>query len=183
MTPKTLHHQTGQQTTESKSKDSGAIREILLDGIGADPAREPALFLEQNQIIQDLCSEPVFIPQLEGASSGPYDLMIARGSGNSLVMSLTCTQSAWKGQINLPLSGLKGLLGDYAIICDNFYKTVRQGDLHRLEALDEGRRGLHDEAAEMLADTLSRQLKLDKAAARRLFSLIYVLHRGAGALI
>lgn len=183
MTPKNLHHQIDPDNKVTTIRASGAIREILLDGIGADPAREPALFLEQNQIIQDLCSEPVFTPQSAEAGNGPFDLVISRGSGGGLLMKLTCPQTGWKGQISLPLGGLKGLLADYGIICDNFYKTVRQGDLHRLEALDEGRRGLHDEAAEVLADTLSAQLKLDKAAARRLFSLIYVLHRGAAALL
>ncbi len=183
MTPKTLHHQIGTDAPATSSKAVGAIREILLDGIGADPAREPALFLEQNQIIQDLCSEPVFELQIPNAGPGPYNVLITRSGSSGLSFEVSCSQTGSKDRIDLPLSGLRSLLGDYAMICDNFYKTVRQGDLHRLEALDEGRRGLHDEAAELLADTLAKQVKLDKAMSRRLFSLIYVLHRGAAALI
>jgi uncharacterized protein (UPF0262 family) len=65
---------------------------------------------------------------------------------------------------------------DYTVLCDNFYKTARMGQIHQLEAIDAGRRSIHDEAALLLAETVENKVILDKPTARRLFSLIYVLH-------
>ena len=73
-------------------------------------------------------------------------------------------------------SPLRPFFADYAIICDNFYTAARGGEIYRLETLDAGRKALHDEAAESLMSLLSPVLLTDLPTARRLFTLIYVLH-------
>ena len=99
-------------------------------------------------------------------------------------MLVGCTKSGHEAEIPVPLSGLKKHINDYVIVCDNFYKTARAGEIHRLEAIDAGRRSIHDEAAELIAEILENKVILDKTTARRLFSLLYVLHmRGTPTII
>ena len=93
-----------------------------------------------------------------------------------LHMRVHCRGTDVTENLSVPLASLKKHIHDYVILCDNFYKTAREGQIHRLEAIDAGRRSIHDEAAELLAESLQNKVNLDKLTARRLFSLLYVLH-------
>jgi uncharacterized protein (UPF0262 family) len=105
---------------------------------------------ERQIAIFDLLEENHFHP--EGASSGPYDLHI------------------------LSLSPFRSLIKDYFLICESYYQAIRNSTPAQIEALDMGRRGLHNEASELLQTRLSGKVETDLDTARRLFTLICALH-------
>ena len=76
----------------------------------------------------------------------------------------------------LSLSPLRRLVKDYFMICDSYYAAIRTATPERIEALDMGRRALHDEGSELLMERLKRKVTVDFDTARRLFTLICVLH-------
>ena len=77
---------------------------------------------------------------------------------------------------HLSLSPFRGVIRDYEMVCDSYYKAIRSEAPGRIEAIDMGRRGLHDEGSRILQDALKRKVKVDFDTARRLFTLICVLH-------
>jgi uncharacterized protein (UPF0262 family) len=76
----------------------------------------------------------------------------------------------------LSLSPLRGIIRDYEMICDSYYKAIRTASPAQIEAIDMGRRGLHNEASELLMQRLDGKVVIDFDTARRLFTLIYALH-------
>ena len=76
----------------------------------------------------------------------------------------------------LSLSPFRGLIRDYFMICDSYYQAIRNSTPQQIEALDMGRRGLHNEASELLRTRLSGKIETDMDTARRLFTLICALH-------
>jgi uncharacterized protein (UPF0262 family) len=76
----------------------------------------------------------------------------------------------------LSLSPLRRVVKDYYTVCDSYYAAIRTATPDRIEALDMGRRSLHDEGSKLLMERLSRKVTLDFDTARRLFTLICVLH-------
>lgn len=139
------------------------------------PARSDTLEQERNLAITDLLIENAFHPIAAPQGAGPYRLSLRLEDGR-LTIEVFCQTSGYKDNLHLGLPPFKRHIQDYRIICDNFQKTARAGDLHRLEAIDVGRRCIHDEAAETLSEALENKVILDKRTARRLFSLLYVLH-------
>jgi uncharacterized protein (UPF0262 family) len=77
---------------------------------------------------------------------------------------------------HLSLTPFRGVIRDYEMICDSYYKAIRSASPSHIEAIDMGRRGLHDEAAELLRERLKGKLELDFDTARRIFTLIFALH-------
>ena len=76
----------------------------------------------------------------------------------------------------LSLSPLRRIVKDYYTVCDSYYAAIRTATPDRIEALDMGRRALHDEGSQILMERLERKVRLDFDTARRLFTLICVLH-------
>ena len=76
----------------------------------------------------------------------------------------------------LSLSPFRGLIRDYFMICESYYQAIRQATPSQIEALDMGRRGLHNEASELLQRRLAGKIETDMDTARRLFTLITALH-------
>ncbi|WP_332683634.1 UPF0262 family protein [Bosea sp. (in: a-proteobacteria)] len=77
---------------------------------------------------------------------------------------------------HLSLTPLKRLIKDYEMVCGSYYAAIRTATPAQIEAIDMGRRGLHDEAAGILVDRLAGKVDLDRDTARRFFTLIYALH-------
>lgn len=147
------------------------------------PARSTDIEAERHRAISDLLYENSFRLKAPETAEGPYNLHLMLET-DRMLMLVSCTKTGHAAEIPLPLSGLKKHISDYVILCDNFYKTARAGEMHRLEAIDAGRRSIHDEGAELLAEILENKVILDKMTARRLFSLLYVLHmRGTPTII
>ncbi len=76
----------------------------------------------------------------------------------------------------LSLSPLRRIVKDYYMVCDSYYEAIRTATPDRIEALDMARRSLHDEGSQLLAERLKRKVAIDVDTARRLFTLICVLH-------
>ena len=70
----------------------------------------------------------------------------------------------------------RSIVKDYFLICDSYYEAIRTATPDRIEAIDMGRRGLHDEGSRILQERIKRKVKVDFDTARRLFTLICVLH-------
>ena len=76
----------------------------------------------------------------------------------------------------LSLSPLRRIVKDYFMVCDSYYEAIRTATPERIEAIDMGRRALHDEGSQLLMERLKRKVTVDFDTARRLFTLICVLH-------
>ena len=77
---------------------------------------------------------------------------------------------------HLSLSPFRGVIRDYEMVCDSYYKAIRSASPAQIEAIDMGRRGLHNEAAELLQERLQGKVEIDFDTARRIFTLIFALH-------
>ena len=75
-----------------------------------------------------------------------------------------------------PLSPLRSVIKDYFMICDSYYKAIKISTPLKIEAIDMGRRSLHNEGAEILQERLAGKVEIDSGTARRLFTLICILH-------
>ena len=76
----------------------------------------------------------------------------------------------------LSLTPFRRVIRDYEMICESYYNAIRTASPTQIEAIDMGRRGLHNEASETLKERLSGKVDLDHDTARRLFTLIFALH-------
>lgn len=138
-------------------------------------SRSPDIEMERHRAISDLLVDNSFQLIEPANAEGPYTLSLALRE-ERMQIRVTCSKTTHVEDLRLSMSPLRRHMQDYVIICDNFYKTARAGEYHRLEAIDAGRRAVHNDAAETLAEALENKVKLDKMTARRLFSLFYVLH-------
>jgi uncharacterized protein (UPF0262 family) len=123
--------------------------------------------------IYDILEENSFtLPNFDG---GPYVLRI------SLIEKKLCLEiSAQDGSHlishHLSLTPFRKVIRDYDMICESYYQAIRSASPAQIEAIDMGRRGLHNEAAELLRQRLDGKLDVDFDTARRLFTLIFALH-------
>jgi uncharacterized protein (UPF0262 family) len=76
----------------------------------------------------------------------------------------------------LALSPFRRVVKDYFTVCESYYHAIKTASPSQIEAIDMGRRGLHDEGAVLLRERLAGKIDLDSNTARRLFTLICVLH-------
>jgi uncharacterized protein (UPF0262 family) len=126
---------------------------------------------ERQIAIFDLLEENHFHP--EGADVGPYDLRMGLVE-NRLVLDVR--GSGYEKRHILSLSPFRSLIKDYFLICESYYQAIRSSTPTQIEALDMGRRGLHNEASELLQARLAGKVETDLDTARRLFTLICALH-------
>ena len=115
---------------------------------------------------------------------GPYNLYLSIAD-NRLVLDISRlmpdeASNEWlekkRERVTLPISPLRSIIKDYFLICESYYKAVKEAGPSQLETLDMGRRGMHNEAATMLQDLLQPEIEVDFDTSRRLFTLICVLH-------
>jgi len=129
---------------------------------------------ERAVAIFDLIEENSFRP-VNDEGAGPYRLKlsmiesrlifaISRESGEDVVTHI------------LSLTPLRKVVKDYFMICESYYQAIRSASPSKIEAIDMGRRGLHNEGSQTLMDRLNGKIELDFDTARRLFTLVCVLH-------
>jgi uncharacterized protein (UPF0262 family) len=128
---------------------------------------------ERAVAIYDLLEENSFCPV--GHDDGPYALHLAI-TGNRLVFDVRLADGAPVVAHHLSLSPLRRIVKDYFLICESYYQAIRTSSPSRIEAIDVGRRGLHNEGSELLMQRLDGKIAIDADTARRLFTLICVLH-------
>ncbi len=106
---------------------------------------------------------------------GPFSVVL-RVEDNRLAIDLRNDAGTPLDTIRLGLARFRRLIRDYFAICDSYYKALRADAPHRIEAVDMARRAVHNEAAELLKECLDGKVELDFDTARRLFTLVCVLH-------
>jgi uncharacterized protein (UPF0262 family) len=135
--------------------------------------RNPDVEHERAVAIFDLLEENHFEPI--GDFSGPYHLFLAIEE-NRLVFDVRSEGGDPLGKIILPLTPFRTVVKDYFTVCESYYSAIKRASLTQIEALDMGRRALHNEGSELLRERLEGKIVLDQNTARRLFTLICVLH-------
>ena len=128
---------------------------------------------EREVAIYDLIDNSAF--KLAGYDRGPYRLDLGL-SEDRLVFKVSDEAEEAVATHNMPVSSLRRILKDYFITLDSYYQAVRNAQPSKIEAIDVGRRGLHDEGAQILLDRLAGRIDIDFDTARRLFTLIAALH-------
>jgi uncharacterized protein (UPF0262 family) len=123
--------------------------------------------------VYDLIEDNSFT--LIGHSGGPYALAISLVDAR-LVFDIRDALGATVVTHILSLTPFKRLLKDYFMICESYYPAIRTATPSRIEAIDMGRRGLHNEGAQLLLERLKGKIETDQDTARRLFTLITALH-------
>ena len=128
---------------------------------------------ERAVAIYDLLEDNTFAPHDD--DGGPFALHLSI-TGSRLVLDIRRENGTPVMAHLLSLSPLRRLVKDYYTVCDSYYAAIRTATPDRIEALDMGRRALHDEGSNILMERLARKVRLDFDTARRLFTLICVLH-------
>ncbi len=127
---------------------------------------------EKTIAITDLLHENSFQPLC--MKGGPYALHLSIAEGR-LIFDITSDKGE-KAKAALSIAPLRGVIRDYFMICESYYAALKNPSAHKLEAIDMGRRGVHNEGSEKLQAMLKDRIKVDFPTARRLFTLICVLH-------
>jgi uncharacterized protein (UPF0262 family) len=148
------------QRLQSVVLDEGSLASVSRD---QEHERQVAIFdlLEQNHF------------QPDGAAGGPYDLRIALIDNR---LALDITGPSYQHRHLLSLSPFRSVIKDYFLVCESYYDAIRSSTPAQIEALDMGRRGLHNEGSALLQQRLSGKVETDGDTARRLFTLICALH-------
>jgi uncharacterized protein (UPF0262 family) len=128
---------------------------------------------EREVAIFDLLESNSFA--LEGHAGGPYTLHLSLAE-NRLVFAVADPDGAPFTHVMLSLSPFRRLVKDYFLVCESYYQAIKTAPPSRIEAIDMGRRGLHDEGSRLLMERLKGKINTDIATARRLFTLICALH-------
>jgi uncharacterized protein (UPF0262 family) len=136
--------------------------------------RKPEVEHERAVAIFDLLEENHFKPA-DCADAGPFHLHLSI-EDNRLVLDVRDEAGEGLTRIQLPISTFKTIVRDYFMICDSYYQAIRRASPSQIEAIDMGRRGLHNEGAELLRERLADKVEVDRNTARRLFTLVCVLH-------
>ena len=140
----------------------------------------PVMEADREQAVTDLMSGSHFVPLTSGQSTGPYVLYLSIRDGR-LVFDVRDRQDAPLTAIGLALGPFRRLVKDYQLLVDSHMKAVEEGREARIQAIDMGRRGLHNEGAELMRQRLSGKIDIDFDTARRLFTLVCVLHQRVSA--
>jgi uncharacterized protein (UPF0262 family) len=128
---------------------------------------------EREVAIYDLLELNSFAPV--GNDGGPYKLHLAV-DGSRLVFDIRNEDDTPVVAHLLSLSPLRRIVKDYYLICDSYYAAIRTATPDKIEAIDMGRRGIHNEGSRILMERLKGKVTVDVDTARRLFTLICVLH-------
>jgi uncharacterized protein (UPF0262 family) len=132
---------------------------------------------ERRVAIFDLLEENYFAPvtTYAGDYPGPFRITL-RIEDNRLAMDVKTTEDALLETVVVPLTPFRRIIKEYFLICDSYFKAIKTASPRQIEAIDMGRRGLHNEGSELLRERLGERVVVDHDTARRLFTLICVLH-------
>ncbi|MFO0295652.1 MAG: UPF0262 family protein [Rhodospirillales bacterium] len=135
--------------------------------------RSPEVEHERAVAIADLLDANRFAPV--GHSGGPYALTLSVEEGR-LAFDIAPREGPPPPRLLLPLLPFRRVVRDYFVVCESYYDAIKHAGPGRIEAIDMARRALHDEGAEMLRARLADRVEVDGGTARRLFTLVCVLH-------
>jgi uncharacterized protein (UPF0262 family) len=153
------------------AKDDFRLCDVVLDDtIGRST---PDVEHERAVAIFDLIEENSFAPS--GHAGGPYRLNISLVD-SKLVFAISTEKGEDVATHILSLTPFRRIVKDYFMICESYYEAIRSASPSRIEAIDMGRRGIHNEGSQTLKDRLSGKIDVDFDTARRLFTLVCVLY-------
>ncbi len=133
----------------------------------------PEIEHERNVAIFDLLERNRF--RLRDGFDGPYRLFLSLRD-STLIIRISEAEGERNCEVALPVRPLRRVIRDYFMICDSYFQAIRGATPSRIEAIDMARRGLHNEGSELLAEALRDRIEMDDDTARRLFTLVCVLH-------
>jgi len=157
--------------------DKNRLSFIEIDDSGL-PAPTAEIDQERKVAIFDLLEDNNFgIPgkNNQAAPVGPFHLYLSVKDAR-LVFDVRSEQQQKLAEIHLSLSPFRQVIRDYFQICESYFDAVKRLPPSQIEAIDMGRRGIHDEGGRVVEERLTGKLSVDSATARRLFTLICVLH-------
>jgi len=143
---------------------------VLDDTIGRST---PDVEHERAVAIFDLIEENTFEPA--GHPGGPYKLNISL-MDSKLVFVIKTEEGGDVATHILSLTPFRRIVKDYFMICESYYEAIRSASPSRIEAIDMGRRGIHNEGSQTLKDRLKGKIDVDFDTARRIFTLVCVLY-------
>ena len=129
---------------------------------------------ERQIAIYDLIEQNLFAP-VGHEDAGPFALRLSI-TGARLMFDIRSDEGTPVVAHLFSLTPLRRIVKDYYLICDSYYQAIRTATPDKIEAIDMGRRGIHNEGSRILMERLKGKVKLDIDTARRLFTLICVLH-------
>ena len=150
-----------------------SIVQVFLDEVSII-RRSPEAEQERAVAIYDLPESNYFAPA--GDLEGPFHLYLRIEDHSRLVLDIRSEQDESLREIGLPLLPLRRLIRDYFQICESYYDAIKKLTPSQIETIDMARRGLHNEGSEILAERLKDSVEVDYETARRLFTLVCVLH-------
>lgn len=130
---------------------------------------------ERRVAIFDLIEDNQFKP-LESAN-GPYMVRLALDEGSRLHFDVSTTLGVPRAEFSVSMVPFRRIVKDYFMICESYHNAIRTATSAQIEAIDMGRRGLHNEGSRLLTDSLRNQAEMSFNTSRRLFTLICSLHR------
>ncbi|MGF1639595.1 MAG: UPF0262 family protein [Rhodospirillales bacterium] len=152
--------------------DTRRIAKVVLE----EPAHirlSPQVEHERKAALFDLIEDNRFAPR--GGGKGPFVLHLGIEAAR-LVFDVRDQGEEAVCRFTMPLGILRKVVKDYFLVLDSYFKAIRTMSPSRIEAIDMGRRSLHDEGAELLRAALAPHVEIDRDTARRLFTLVCVLH-------
>ena len=132
----------------------------------------PELEQERKSAVFDLLNNGLF--RLLKKNTGPYKLNIKLIEWKLVIQVNDCFDNT-SSEIKISISGIRRIIRDYQIVCDNYVEAIKTAPLKKIEAIDVGRRTIHDEGAETIVELFSNKLEIDKDTSRRLFTLISII--------
>jgi uncharacterized protein (UPF0262 family) len=154
---------------------SNRLSEVVLDPASIGRGN-PNIEHEREVAIYDLLDGNSF--ELEGRAEGPYRLTIGLVDDRLALNVYRADSTADEPVVShyLSLTPFKRIMKDYFLVLDSYYQAIRSSQPSRIQAIDVGRRGLHDVGSRVLAERLEGKIKIDFDTARRLFTLVSALH-------
>lgn len=135
--------------------------------------RSPQVEHEHRVAVFDLLEENYFAPN--GDFQGPYRVVL-RIEEDRIILDIKDENDTRQTEIGLSTKSLRRVIKDYFMVCESYFEAIKTKAPSQIEAIDMGRRGLHNEGAEILRERLTGKINIDSVTARRLFTLICVLH-------
>lgn len=138
---------------------------------------KPEVEHERKVAVFDLLEDNYFAPV--GDHLGPYNVDLSIEDGKRVVLEVK-KEAEQNGPVflthKISLTSLRKIIKDYFLVCDSYFKAIKTATPAQIEAIDMGRRGLHNEGSTLLRDRLAEKVIIDHDTARRLFTLVCVLH-------
>ena len=160
--------------TDTKGDETARSRLVAVDLDPASLGRASADIEHERKVaIFDLLEQNQF--RLSSGPDGPYRLRLAVVA-DRLALDVSGADGQLLLSTPLSLAAFRRLVKDYVLICESYYDAIRSAPPSRIEAIDMGRRAMHDEGSGLLIERLKGRIEVDQPTSRRLFTLICALH-------